>query len=608
MSRLEALRTAALPFVTRSLRGGRLRRTLALSLLLSLLTVILGAWISFGAGDFEHEVRVSLDLEERKWSREQNEYVIIVDDPQEAGEIRRDLERVRLDVAPERPYYSQAQSVADEGIATLRWAAQEADRGFQPDADAARGALHRAGISGEPPPENTLWQHFSWYNDDHARRARAIVAQNLIPRVEVYQSPLTLMDGVRLTGAIAGGVFSLLLLVFGPLLTGTQMAQEVHENTLQPLTGTSLRTRELLLGLTAGPLVPIALLAIPQALILLTTVAIAGHPIAALGALAVATVGCFFLSMLAQLAGYALGGRRSPGVLGMGLLFFFGLLALIGAGFGLFPSRSGLGILALLPEAATAHLLRSSLMPHELFLRDACAAHSADLSIAVGAAGIGILGVLGLRALERRVSRAQTAALSFGEALLGAAVTSLLIVLANPGRTHGYSGEAFHVLNLALVAVPFVAFLMMRVPIGDAPATTRNLPTTALLGELGLWAGILAVIAAALESGHHEVALLHPVALFYAGWYFVVLGLLAIRMAARPMGLAARIWVTFCGGFALIALPHVGQWMRPYRNHDLDDLVGLAHLSPFLGLVQVILMIAVPWALLRALRRPAKRA
>src|SRR5690606_4508715 len=91
MSRLEALRTAALPFVTRSLRGGRLRRTLALSLLLSILTVVLGAWISFGDGDFEAGVRVSFGLEESRWSRQQNDYVIVVDSPGEAAELEREL-------------------------------------------------------------------------------------------------------------------------------------------------------------------------------------------------------------------------------------------------------------------------------------------------------------------------------------------------------------------------------------------------------------------------------------------------------------------------------------------------------------------------------------
>ncbi|MEZ4452061.1 MAG: hypothetical protein R3B09_21535 [Nannocystaceae bacterium] len=608
MSRLDALRTAALPFVTRSLRGGRLRRLLSLSLMLSVLTVILGTWITFGDGDFEEDVRVAFDLEESRWSRQQNDYVIIVDSDEEAALLQAELGRAVYSLDRATGYYTQTQSTIDDGIATLRWAATaNTDRSTADDARAAQQILDRAGLPTIAPDSQTTWSWFNWYTEEHARRARSIIAKNLVPTIEVYHSPLSTVDAVRITGAIAGGFLGLLLLVFGPLLAGTQIAQEVHENTLQPLTGTSLRARELILGLTAGALLPVAIVAAPQVLLLLATVAFVGHPIAAVGGLVTGVVGCFFLSMLAQLLGHTLGAQRSPGVLGVSLLGFLGVLGIIGAVFGLNPTRATLGVFTLLPEASTAHLLRSSLIPHPMFAHDACAAHSADWAVVLGTVGLGVLGLLGLRTLQRRIERTSAPALTRGEALLGAVVSSLLIVLANPGRVSGYSGEAYYVLNLALIAVPFAALLMMRVPVGDAPATLRRVPTAALLGELGLWALIQGIAAVALEHGHHESSmLLQPVAVFYTAWYFAVVGLLALRVAARPLGLASRIWVAFAAVFALIALPHVGRWIRPYHGSDVDHLFMLGQASPFLGLVQVILMVVVPLTLLRALRRPAR--
>ena len=599
MSKLAQLRSAALPFVTRAHRGGRLRRYLFLSLLLSILTLILGAWISFGSGHFESAVRQGLNLEESRWQREQFEHLIIVDSAQEEAIVLAEIQAFH----PASEEWNQARSKYDEAVNLLRQAAiQESPRGQLRTLQAeVQMTLAQHGISHEVPDPDVYYTYFNWHEAQQVQQLQAILARDLVPAVEIYESPLTLVDGVRVTGAIAGGIFALLLLVAAPLLVGTQMAQEVHENTLMPLTGTSLRTRELVLGLGAGALSIVGLLALPQALLLLLTVAFVGHLIPALAGIAVALVGCFFLSFLAQLIGYALGSQRTPGVLGIGLLSFFGTLAMIGAAFGLNPAKQTIGVYALLPEAATAHLFRSSLLPHEIFFRDWRLAHEADFAIAVGTVGIGLLGLLGLRALERKISRKAVSALTGGEALLGALVTMVLVVLANPARQNHYGQSGtFFLLNLVLLTVPFVIFLMMRTPSADLGEKRKALPVAALLGELFLWAGLLGVLSLAVLKRPLDASI-HPVFIAYFAWYLGVVGLLAIRVVAMPMSLASRAWIAFSALFAMSAFPQMAAWVQYYGG--TEDLLMMSQMSPFLGFVQAALLVAIPVTLWRSLRR-----
>lgn len=599
MSKLAQLRSAALPFVTRSYRGGRLRRYLLLSLLLSVLTLILGAWISFGSGQFEGAIRQGFDLEEPRWQREQFEHVIIVDSALEQNMVLAEIDA--FDPGDEE--WNQARSKYDEAVNILRLAAiQEPPRGQLRTLQAqAQMTLVRHGLAQDVPDPDTYYTYFNWHETDQVRQLKAILDKDLVPSVEIYESPLTLVDGVRVTGAIAGGIFALLLLVAAPLLVGTQMAQEVHENTLMPLTGTSLRTRELILGLGAGALAVVSILAVPQALLLLLTVAFVGHLVPALAGILVALVGCLFLSFLAQLIGFALGSQRTPGVLGIGLLSFFGTLAMVGAAFGLMPTKHTIGVYALLPEAATAHLFRSSLLPHEIFFRDWRLAHEADFAIAVGTVGIGLLGLLGLRALERKISRTAVTALTRGEALLGAIVTMVLVVLANPARHNEYNQTgAFFLLNLALLTVPFVVFLMMRTPKADLGEKSTPLPVGSLLGEFFLWAGLLGALSLAVLKHPLETSI-HPVFIAYLAWYLGVLALLAIRVVAMPMSLASRAGIAFSAIFAMSAFPQMATWVQHYRG--ADDLLMMSHMSPFLGFVQAALLVAIPVTLWRSLRR-----
>ena len=602
MSKLADLHAAALPFVTRSLRGGRLRRYALLSALLAGLSGVLGGWLALGDGSFEREVRVALDLEESRWQREQNDFVVVTDSPEEAA-----LVRAEMGPAPwtsyryDHAYSGRGQAMATEAVDTLLQAARRDTFEHRELRDQVVRTLDQHRIDRPTDLDGRAWGWFDWNDPEHVRRVRAILAADLTPRIEVYRSPLGLEDAVRMTGGIAGAFMAALLLILAPLLAGAQMAQEVHENTLMPLTGTALRARQLVLGLTAGPFAVIALLAAPQALLLLLTAALAGHLVPALAAVGVAAVGAFMLGTLTQHLGYVLGAQRAPGVVGVGLLGFLGFFALVGAGFGLFPTAGSVGVLALLPEAAVAHLVRSAFAPHALFFDRALAAH-ADVALAVGTVGIGILGVLGLRALERRVGRSAAAALTRGEALLGAAVATGLVLLANPVSGHYYSPERFYLANLAVLSVPFAVFLMMRVPVAEIPTALRRVPVAPLLGELFAFAG-LHIAATLVLLGEPAVVLeVHPVAFLYLAWYLLMLGLVAIRAVARPMGLAARVWVGFAACFALLAFPHMAAWTSRYGNRDVEDLFAFYQLSPALGVVQAVLMVVVPWLLLRGLR------
>ncbi|MEZ4383691.1 MAG: hypothetical protein R3A79_20335 [Nannocystaceae bacterium] len=604
MSKLAQLRSAALPFVTRAHRGGRLRRFVLMSVLLGVLTLILGAWISFGNGPFEAEIRRGFDLEESRWMREQQEFIVVVDSREELAQANAQVASLpydHSDMGWNRP--KAAYDDAVQFVTQATWT--DAPRGGYAMRDRAANLLASHGLSTTRPDPDTYYTYFSWHDAENVARLQAILAADLRPQIELYESPLTVVEGIRVTGAIAGGIFTLLLLVIAPLLVGTQMAQEVHENTLMPLTGTALRTRELILGMAAGALSIVGILAAPQALILLATVAATGYLLPALAGILVAVVGCFFLSTLAQLLGYALGSQRTPGVLGMGLLAFFGFFGMVGAAFGLAPHRQTIGILALLPEAATTHLFRSSLLPHELFFSNWRLAHEADFAIAVGTVGLGLLGILGMRALERRVGRTGDSALTRPEALLGAFVTTVLVILANPAR-HAYAPvEASFLLTLAILSVPFAIFLMMRAPFTQHGAERKPMPVVGLLGELALWAGLHGVVTLIVIGRPELLAAVHPMVFAYLGWYLLVLGLLALRVVARPMGIGARVWVAFSALFAMFAFPQMAAWMRPWANHGLSDALLFLQVSPFLGFVQAILLVLIPWSLWRSLRRAA---
>ncbi|HET6581917.1 MAG TPA: hypothetical protein VFG69_00695, partial [Nannocystaceae bacterium] len=251
------LRAACLPFVSRSLRGPRLKRSLALSLVLALATCIVGGWIALGDGDFERETRQALRLEKSAQQRGYEDFVMFAYDERTLHR----LENERDDLLAGRPlenvhgelrnHVAQAYDTVQSALNVRTVPRQHQD-------------LYASALAiDERHPE---WQErivvgrgsgFDWYRPRDIARLQAIVDRDLVPDVALYDSPLGPREAVGLVGLFAGLLSTLLLLVVVPVLVGIAVAQESHENTLQPLCGTSLSPRQIALGLVVGAAAPV---------------------------------------------------------------------------------------------------------------------------------------------------------------------------------------------------------------------------------------------------------------------------------------------------------------------------------------------------------------
>lgn len=610
MIRPSSLRTAARPFVVRALRGRRGRKYAALGILLAALSGVLGLWIALGTGQFEREFRHELGLEQRIYEQERARFVLIADDAEEAAALRYHVDLLARTpgdpplTATDAGY--RARQAFEDGARLLREGAlAEAPRTHRElQARAARSwetwSKEHGGAFMYRPHEQPF---FNWYDREEVQALESVIARGNVPAIEVYASPLGPLDALRIAGAIAGGVLVVLLLLVAPVLAGTQMAQETHENTLQPLAGSALRSEELAVGLTCGPLATTALLAGPQLVVLLATALAVGEPAAALWLVAAAGAGAAFLVMLAQLAGLALGKNRSPGLVAGGLA---AILAVLG-GFGLAlageMSERTLGMLALLPQAASSHALAQTFgfdRPEVGF----GAALDTTTPVLLGALGMLTFAYLGLRALARRIGQTAPSALRGGEALAAAAVAMTLVTCANPYR-HTWRAEEFYLLNLGVLVVPFAILLMMRAPTGDVPPTMRKTPVARLVGEFVGWAAIYLAAAVGIAGIDHVHVFSHPVALLYLLWFLGVAALLSLRIAAAPLTFASKIWVSLCAVAVAVAFGQTVIWSRPLEDLTFraPPVFVLSELSPFLGALQAVLTLVIPWTLLRSLRR-----
>lgn len=607
------LPAASLPFVTRALRGGHRGRYAAMAMLLALVSVMLGGWIALGSGEFERELRVGLRLEPSMDTQELQGFLLFAEDEQEARELRARL--------PGHTTPAGLGRIADNGTLGLEFAFEERIGRSIHDGmlalvsveDGSR-ALHeyrepaRALLRDLSSYQLGRLREWGMYQQTTPEQLNNIIARRLQPAVVVYQSPLAVVDAIKLTGLIAGSLTLLLFMIYAPVLAGTQMAQEVHENTLQPLTGTALSARELVLGLSLGPAAVVALLAAPQIIIFLAAAIAVGHVLPALALLIVGLVGGAFLTVLAQLAGFALGGTRTPGILGVLMLAGLAPLALFGAVFGLDLPRQGIGVLALIPQAAAGHTLFETFLPAGTSLRapelGVAELASAEFSVAIGTLGMLCFAYLGLRALERRVGELAPAALGRGEALLGALVSIALILMANPLRGHNHGD--FVLANLALVLVPLALLLMMRVPLGDTPPALRRVPFVGLLGEFAVGVGLFFAVVTGMIGADRFALLGSPIALVYLAWMIAVAGLLTIRVVALPMSLLAKVWAGVCMIGVGVAFVHVGVLSDPYRSQQTAVLLWDA--SPLLGILQLVLMIVIPVLLVRALQNRGRHA
>jgi hypothetical protein len=593
------LKAACLPFVTRSLRRGRLRRTALLSVVLAALSIMLGTCLALGSGAMEREIRVGLDLEPNDWERGRAEFVVVAYDQDEHEML--ELEKERILSTRHEDTWGRIQWRIDEGAATLRAATSQPSPRAYVGLHARASALlvDRAYLTS--PDRRGDTDAFSWNRPADVSRLRAVVDARLVPTIERYSSPLGTMDAVRLSGLIAGGALAVFLLVLGPMLVGMQLAQEVHENTLMPLTGTSLSSRQLAIGLCSGPLAVVGILAVPQILLVLAAASIAGYVTAALGLLVIGLVGCALLTTICMLLALSLGRTRTPGVVGISLLALLSGMLAIGLGIGATLEDDTAGLVAMFPQVGIFHLWREAFAPAGNM--GAWDAMFTDLSLAFGTVGFVVLASLGLRAVERRIALRPGPSLGRWEALVGA--TTAIVLTSFAVSEHLRDGEAFYLITLALMAVPLSALLMSRVPLGDVPASLRVIPLRSLLAGLVTYLLIHLAVTTVLVGGPAELHLLaHPVVLLHLGWAVLVAALLSVRVVAVPMKIASMAWAGLCALLVVISYVHACVWAseHAYAFHS-RPVFALWEASPLLGLLQVGLMVWVPYSLIRTLRR-----
>ncbi|MCA9712164.1 MAG: hypothetical protein KDK70_40380, partial [Myxococcales bacterium] len=464
--RFQALRIACRPFLTRALRGPRRRRFVGAAAVLTALVVLVGAWVGLSPSHSAHDMRVSLELEEYRWDREHTEFVVFADSALEREQIL--TQGVDHDAALRR--YGRLRARTEEAWLVLDMVsgpyvvAPARDQALQDHARALRDA--RIDLAPDDLEERRRYTHFDWNDPRDRQQLQAIVDAQLEPRVEVYRSPLDGADTIRLIGLLGGGLLLVLLTVGAPLWVGVRLAQELHENTLQPLTGTALTARQLVVGLAAGSLAPVAIAAAPLGLLTLGTAAGAGRLVPALGFMLAMLAMSAMLVGLAMLGALAVGRQRAPGIVGIGLLALLGLVGLAGLAAGLNLDANTLGMVTIVPGAGPVHLLTEAFNP--VAHLDADRAAALDLRLLLATAGaVGLAAIMG-RALERWVGGThQDGALRPVEAAVAALVLSVLAMTTMPARV-GF-GETFF-WGTALVLVPLQLVLMGRVPGTDVPA------------------------------------------------------------------------------------------------------------------------------------------
>lgn len=596
---LQQLRTACLPFVTRALRGPRRRRFALGSALLGLLVILIGTWAARSPGDLARDVRVGLHLEQPRWDREQLEFTIFVDDELERRQIIADGK-----TGPH--YYGAMRYRSEEGWTLLDTVASPHVYVPEPYRDLAEQALHlrnaRVDLAPDDLVERRQYQSFDWGSSHDRRRLQAILDAELQPRVVVYSSPLGASEATRLVGALAGGLLLLLSLVVAPLWVGVHVAQELHENTLQPLTGTALTSGQLVLGLVVGALTPVGFAALPPLLLHVGAAALAGSIVPALGFVAMTLAMGAMLIGLSMLLALGLGRRRAPGIVGIGLLALLGMATMIGLGLGLELRGSSLGAVTVVPAAGPGHLLAESFFPVNHL--DAFDAIGLDLRLVLATAGALVLATLAMRAIERVVGGThRDGALHRGEAALAAGTLLVLATAALP--EHDHFGETL-LAAAALALIPLQLVLMGRVPGGDVPPALRRIPVLALVREHFAWLAGAVVLALVVAGPPSELRPGIIIGLIHLGWALVVTMLVTIRTAGLPTNVLGKLWLMVCVIMAMIEYATAAVWCLD--SPDVELMFPLAKASPLLGLVHLGLFLWIPVSLIKPFAPPVVEA
>lgn len=594
---LHELRTACLPFVTRALRGPRRRRFVLGSLLLGLLVVLVGSWAGQSSSSMAHGIRVSLDLEDRRWEREQLEYTIFVDDH---GELQR-----FTDGNTNGATWGPLRYRAEEAWMLLDAASDPnvlSPRGYRDLQERAQRLRdERLDLTPNDIEEQRPYQHFDWYSSRDIQRLRAVLDADLHPHLVVYHSPLGAADTVRLVGALAGVLLLLLSMVIAPLWVGVHVAQELHENTLQPLTGTALSAGQLVLGLIVGALTPVAIAAAPLLLVHLGAAAIAGRMLPALGMVVMALGMGAMLVGLSMLAALAVGRQRAPGIVGISLLALLGLAGAIGLAVGLNLSPGKIGAVTVVPAAGPGHLLAEAFFPvNHLGSR---LASGLDLRLALATFGAFVLSVAAFRSIGRVVGGThRDGALTRLEAAGAAGLLLLLATAAVPEQTH--FGETV-LASIAVALVPMQLVLMARIPGGDVPPALRRVPVVALLREHATWLAAAVVLALMVGGGPTQLTPGLVIGLVHLAWALGVTMLVTLRGAGLPTSVPAKLWLMLCLCVAMLEYGSAAMWCL--GDPGVELVFPLAKASPVLGMLHIGLFLWIPVSLARAFV-PADRA
>ncbi|MEX1367979.1 MAG: hypothetical protein AB1Z98_32920 [Nannocystaceae bacterium] len=587
---LQELRLACLPFVTRALRGSRRRRFTVGSALVALLVILLGTTVGQSSGPMAHDMRVSLGLEISRWDRQDLDFIVFVEDERARARVLQDWGSGRTETLGR--YEAEAAWLLLDAVANPEVIAPETMQPLQQRARALRDS--RPDLVPEDLEQRRQYQHFDWGSPRDQRRLRAIVDAELMPRVEVYRSPLDAAATVRLVGGLAGAVLMLLGLLLAPLWVALSLAQELHDNTLQPLTGTALTARQLVIGIIAGALSPVLLFGAPLLALSLGAAAVAGQLIPALGFVVMTLAMGAMLIGLSMLVALAVGRRRAPGIVGIGLAAALGLAGMLGLTMGLHLRSQSLGVVTIMPAAGPGHLLAEAFFPvNHLHAPDA---FELALRLALATVGALVLGGLALRAIERIVGGTQhDGALSRAEGMLAAAFLVVLATAAIP------VGESFGPTMLGAVAVallPLQLVLMGRVPGGDVPPSRRRVPVASLLGENAAWLVLAGLASVLVAGGPDSVRAGGLFGVMHVGWAVVVMAFITLRAAALPTSIPAKLWLLVCAGFVMIEYGTGAVWCLD--DPGLEMVFPLANAAPLLGLVHVGMFVWIPVSLLRA--------
>jgi hypothetical protein len=597
---LAKLPAFALPFVTRSLRGGRGRRYALMSLLIATATAMLGLWLALGSGSFEQSVRMELALEGNEWNRQRSEFVVFAHNDHERMAYEADARKIRRNpYADLHANWGEVAMLTRDGRYLLEDFAQAVNA--RTDEELALQARARAVLD----PNGTIqdWSGYgrvSWDDPELRAQFERVLELEGVPEVKPYTSPLGLGDALTFVGFIAGLVLAACATVFAPLLVAIQQAQERHENTLTPLTGTGLRSRELAIGLASGPVAVVAIFAAPHLLMFAGCALLVGNGLSGLGLLAALAASGLFLIFAGQLLGHLIGHRRTPGIIAIAMMSVLGIAWLAGVALLTELERDTAGFAAVLPTLGLSGLLAHTFV-------DGGAAYFGPqayfdmlllATVAWSVAALVFAG-LALAALSHEIEGRPGARLGRGATLLGALTCIGLMQMMIPFHVTEEGLRMY--LGLGVLALPFAVLLMARVPVGDDPPRMRRVPVARLLGEFAGWCVAHVAVSTVLSS--FDVGdTLHPVALIWMSWCVLVLGLMAIRVVSLQSSILSHLFLAFCGASLIMGFLQSAFWAFD-NSHDLEDLFAMSQVSAVLGLLQIFVTVGIPLALVRSLRK-----